>query len=117
MFLQYKNIIWFVQSRLRPPFISGATHDKKCLLKETFHITLNAYWPTPSWEHEKTEINISEKDKTVTIKYLGERRPGVALTVVKSFTVDFEVKFPSTGVWTIIIVGKNEDWESKVNVI
>ena len=84
--------------------------------KAPFIISLKADWPTPSWEHMETIINIDNDKKEVIISYLGLRRPGVALQVIKSFAVDLEVTIKEKGEWVIIIKSRSENWESNIIV-
>ena len=102
--------------KFRPPFVKNVMHDKKATMNHPFVVSLEADWPTPSWDYEKTDIVVNNDKKLITISYLGDRRPGVALQALKSFKVDIKVTFPEKGEWQIVIVGKTENWDSKVLV-
>ena len=85
-------------------------------MNHPFIVSLEADWPTPSWDHEKTDIVVNNSKKMITINYLGDRRPGVALQALKSFKVDITLTFPEKGEWQIIVVGKTENLDSQVLV-
>ncbi|MHA2092716.1 MAG: hypothetical protein ACW98K_17865 [Candidatus Kariarchaeaceae archaeon] len=105
------------ESTGKPPFVKNVDHDIEISHNTPIRITLNADWPTPSWSHEKTDIDIDESSSTVIISYLGSRRPGVAMQALKSFSAEFEVKLPSKGQWTLVVRGRSEDWESRIKVV
>lgn len=100
----------------RPPFIRNVIHPSKIIMNTQFSIILEGDWPTPSWEHEITNIDINEKDFIISIQYLGSRRAGVGLQAIKSFTIDFNITLKQSGDWKLIIKGKNENWESQILV-
>jgi hypothetical protein len=79
-------------------------------------IRLTADWPTPSWEHVDTKIEIFKNEKQVIISYLGLRRAGVALQQITSFKTNIDVIFPKRGEWNLTIKGRSEDWESEIEV-
>ncbi len=101
----------------KPPFVKNVDHDSEVSRNVPVRITLIADWPTPSWSHEKTDIDIDESSSTVVISYLGSRRPGVAMQALKSFSAEFEVKLPSKGQWKLVVRGRSEDWESRIKVV
>ncbi|OLS24967.1 MAG: hypothetical protein HeimC2_20220 [Candidatus Heimdallarchaeota archaeon LC_2] len=100
----------------RPPFIRNISHVGTIKAKVPFIISLKADWPTPSWEHMDTIVSIDNEKKEVNVSYLGLRRPGVALQVIKSFNVDLEVTLKEKGEWAIIIKSRSENWESNIIV-
>lgn len=106
-----------VKSQGKPPFVKNVSHEREVAKDASFQITLKADWPTPSWSHEITDINIDNENSTVIINYLGTRRPGVAMQAIKSFTADFDVKLSEKGEWTLIVKGRSEDWESSIKVV
>ncbi len=106
-----------VKGQGKPPFVKSVNHEREVAKDSSFKITLNAEWPTPSWSHENTDINIDNANSTVIINYLGTRRPGVAMQAIKSFTAGFDVKLSQKGEWTLIVKGRSEDWESSIKVI
>ena len=77
---------------------------------------MKADWPTHSWEHVDTSIQIMENKKIVLISYLGLRRAGVALQHITSFETSFEIKLTSKGEWLITVLGRSENWESTIEV-
>lgn len=105
------------QSLGKPPFIIKVNHDREIPKDTLFTISLDGEWPTPSWTHENTSIDLNNDENIATISYLGTRRPGVAMQVIKSFTVDFDLKLPTKAKWKIIVKGRSEDWESVINVV
>ena len=100
----------------RPPFIRDISHVGTIKSKVPFIVSLKADWPTPSWELMETIINIDSENKEVNISYLGLRRPGVALQVIKSFKVELEVTIKEKGEWLLIIKSRSENWESNIIV-
>lgn len=100
----------------KPPFIRSVEHNFSVKTGETLAITLKADWPTPSWEHMDTTINISTEERTVTISYLGLRRAGVALQQIKSFEVVFDLILHTPGEWSLTVLGRSENWESVIEV-
>ncbi len=100
----------------RPPFIRNISHVGTIKSKVPFKIAMKADWPTPSWEHMDTSINIDKDKKEVYISYLGLRRAGVALQMIKSFDVEFEIILKEKGLWNLVIKGRNENWESSIMV-
>ena len=102
--------------KLKPPFVKNVIHEDYASVEIPFIVSLEADWPTPSWDHENTEIIFERDKKKVMISYLGDRRPGVALQALKSFQVQFEINFPEKGEWLLVIQGKSENWEGSVIV-
>lgn len=100
----------------KPPFIRNVTHVFSEKSLAPIEVFMKADWPSPSWEHVDTMIQILEDEKTVTISYLGLRRAGVALQQITSFETYFEVTLISKGKWTIIVLGRNENWESTIQI-
>lgn len=100
----------------RPAFIRNVEHLISEKSGKPIQIFIKADWPTPSWEHIDTLIQILENDKKVVISYLGLRRAGVALQQVTSFETSVEVILISKGEWSIIVTGRNENWESTIEI-
>ncbi|MHA2248765.1 MAG: hypothetical protein ACXAD7_00315 [Candidatus Kariarchaeaceae archaeon] len=101
----------------KPPFVKDVSHDREVPKDSPFAVTLVADWPTPSWSHETTSIDINKEENVVTISYLGTRRPGVAMQALKSFTTEFKLSLPTKTNWTLIVKGRSEDWESRITVV
>jgi len=101
----------------KPPFVKLVTHEREAKENIPFKIQLEADWPTPSWIHQNTQVEINKEKSEMIIWYLGTRRPGVALQEVKDFTVELSVEFPNKGLWKLTVMGKNENWESQITVI
>ena len=80
------------ESKGKPPFVKNVDHDKEVSRNISVRITLSADWPTPSWSHERTDIDIDESSSTVTISYLGSRRPGVAMQALIQLDQDLQPK-------------------------
>ena len=100
----------------KPAFIRNVEHVTTEKSKTPIRISIKADWPTPSWEHIDTSIKIMEDEKKVIISYLGLRRAGVALQQVTSFETSVEIILISKGKWSIIVTGRNENWESSIEI-
>lgn len=100
----------------KPAFIRNVEHIFSEKSRTPIQILIKADWPTPSWEHIDTSIQILENEKKVVISYLGLRRAGVALQQVTSFETSVEIILISKGEWSIIVTGRNENWESAIEI-
>ena len=94
--------------------IKGLPHlsTAKIFKKNTKHkikIEIEAYWPTPNWEHVSTHIDVNEANKNITITYLGQKKEGMSVMMIKEFTFELNLSFPNFGKWVILIKGRSKD--------
>jgi hypothetical protein len=75
-------------------------------------MVIRGNWPTPNWEHVRTEIT-TEGD-TMEVEYLGKSRGGLAMQVLKPFEDRIELVFPHIAEWTVVVRGRGQKLESKI---
>ena len=100
----------------KPAFVRNVKHIITEKSNTPIQIFIKADWPTPSWEHVDTSIQILENERKVVISYLGLRRAGVALQQITTFETSVEIILISKGEWLIIVTGRNENWESTIEI-
>ncbi len=77
-------------------------------------IIISGNWPNPSWRHTETIIDFNDIERTVSIKYLGKSKGGIAMQMLKSFSDTIKIKFPSSGEWRLLINGRSNIREYNV---
>jgi len=100
----------------KPAFVRNVKHIITEKSNTPIQIYIKADWPTPSWEHVDTSIQILENERKIVISYLGLRRAGVALQQITTFETSVEIILISKGEWSIIVTGRNENWESTIEI-
>ena len=93
-----------MQKRKSPPHLLQAEIFKS---NDKYKVCINAYWPTPNWQHASTHIDVDKINKNIIINYIGLEKRGISVMMIKEFTFELDLQFPSFGNWTILIKGKS----------
>jgi hypothetical protein len=82
---------------------------------QNLHVKVVGSWPSPAWKFDHEEVNVV-KDK-ITVQILGRLDPSKkAQPVIVPFKHTVKIKNLKEGVYTVEVVGKNENLTAQVTV-